>query len=221
MLINKTYFNGDISIPNMQEVDYDNGNIDDFIDNESRLLLESIFGFDLFSELVTYLDADGNLEPSAPDKWQNLVYGVHYEVGNTKRKFSGLLLNPESTIPKSLIADYVFYRWLKQNTSQSTGVGEVALEAKNAINVNPTQKLVTVWNRFYRQIGTEYFGIDHHNHPHFCGIVNGTYFIDWYGYRNYYVSLFDYLKDHKEDFPTVMFALPDDEFHGFKNQLGL
>src|SRR5690606_35613054 len=60
-LINKTYFNGDISIPNMQEVDYESGSIDDFIDNESRLLLESILGFDLFSELVTYLDADGNL----------------------------------------------------------------------------------------------------------------------------------------------------------------
>lgn len=218
MLINKAYFNGDISIPNMQEVDYDNGSIDDFIDNESRLLLESILGFDLFSELVAYLDLDGSLEPSAPDKWQKLVYGIAYEVGNTKRKFSGLLLNPGSTMPKSLIADYVFYRWLKQNTSQSTGVGEVALEAKNAINVNPTQKLVTVWNRFYRQVGTEHYNRDY---PNFCGRVNGTYFVDWYGYRNYYVSLFDFLRDHKDDFPNAMFSLPDDEFHGFKNQLGL
>ena len=216
MLINETYFQGDIMIPNITEVHSDNDFVRGLIESESRLLLESVLGFELFNEFVSNLDGNGNLKPDAGQKWKNLVYGNIYEVGNINHQFKGLI--QETPLYKtSLIADYVYYRWMKSTSSQSTGTGEAVLNGKNSSNVNGSQKLVTIWNRFFKLLTN-----GSHQKP-YRGYVNGVCFVDWYGsnQRNS-VSVFQFLTDNKEDYPNPGLQLPlSEDYFGYKNQLGL
>lgn len=51
------------------------------------------------------------------------------------------------TAKKSLIANYVFYQYSRQQTTATTGTGEKQLSAQNAINAIATSKQVQAWNK--------------------------------------------------------------------------
>lgn len=218
MLITRLYFQNDITIPNINEIHSDNAeSIDILIESEVSNLLESVLGIDLFEELKEHLDDNNELKEDAPEKWQRLVYGHTYESNNKRYRYKGLLEKGKD-VRKSLLADYVFVKWLKGNVTQSTGVGQVIVNAKNAMNVNPSQKLVAIWNRFYNKLN----GNNERNRAR-LSFINCTPFVDWYGSNNNsdVISVFRYLQDFKEDFETVTLSMPFGEDFGYKNQLGI
>lgn len=209
-LIDKTYFNGSINVPNSNEYDaaFDN-ELNLSIDRYARQFLQWSLGYSLFNELDSNI-TDGELDAGAPQKWEDLVNGVEY-VKDGKTYFWKGLIYTEGLSKKSILAHYTYFNQYQE--SINSGVGQVVTAAKNAINVNPTQHLVTIYNEFVIMYQGE-------NAYWNC---TPTYLSDW-GIWEYcqtannsnYVSLRQFLTDKAENYPDA--AIP---ILGYKNSLGL
>ena len=216
MLIDKTYFQGDISIPNTTEVNYENDLLQILIESKSSSFLESVLGHENFEDLKDNTDANGNLLPTAEQRWKDLVNGKQYTLNSQHYYFKGLIQSGV-LYKTSIIADFVFCEWLRQTRSQASGVGEVVLSAQNAINVNSTSKLVSIWNRFMKE-----FGDIHYSHCH-IHCIKGVPFYDYFnGGNKNYVSLTQFLIHFNEVYIDCPLKLPVYvENHGTINSLGI
>ena len=198
-LIDETYFQRELFVPNADDQDRSAYNeLQQFIDDKARLLLKEVLGYALFKDLDDNI-TDGNLDSGAPQKWLDLVNGKEYTKDGYTYYWQGLLIT-EGAFKKSLLANYVFYHWLYYNQSTMSGVGEVVLNAKNAININSTQRLTSVWNEFvdmYQGKQTKYTHSEYRR--------NGIKVIDWLGNNtnDYYSSLIMFLSDNEEDYPDA------------------
>lgn len=211
-LIDETYFKRELFVPNADDTDRDAyTELQEFIDGKSRQCLKDALGRELFEDLDSNI-TNGKLDTGAPAKWQNLVNGVDYTVDGNTYNWHGLLIQ-EGAFKKSLLAYYVFYHWLSYNQSTMSGVGEVVLQAKNAISINSTQRLISVWNEFVEMYQGKETKYTYNEYYH-----NGIKVIDWMGNNtnNYYASLVKFLSDNDTDYPDANLRLYD-----MKNQLGL
>lgn len=210
--IDSTFFVGQISIPNVSDP---NGlNIDTYIEKGCYLFLQSILGAKLFNELKENLDSERNLKADADQKWKDLFFGKQYG----DKVFLGLI-QEEVTYSQSVMADYVFTYWLKNSLSKITGIGNVALEGKNAKNVNSSPIYRAVWNSICESVG-----IDHvHNHGHkTVSYIHGVRYTDYSGSSNSgLVTIKEFLLDHSEDYPNPSLSAPTGERWEVINYLGL
>ena len=53
------------------------------------------------------------------------------------------------TVKKSLIANYIYCQWMRDQYTQSSGIGEVVTKAENATVVSPYQKIIYAWNEMF------------------------------------------------------------------------
>lgn len=207
-LIDKTYFQGKINIPNVNEYDGTENVVDSLeisIDKYVPLFLQNVLGTILFNELNPFVSGV-TLNALAPQKWKDLVDGVSYDDG--KKVWRGLRYE-QGLYKESILAQFVYFNHYQETFS--SGVGQVVDVAKNAINANPTQHLTEVYNTFVEM----YQGTCAHPVASFN---NGVLFVDYYGSNNSsgYVSLLQYLQDHSTDFPTYSAGEIS-----YKNQLGI
>jgi hypothetical protein len=211
-LIDETYFQRELFVPNADDTDRSAyTELQEFIDNKSRLLLKEVLGYTLFKDLDQNI-TNGILDAGAPQKWLNLVNGVEYVKDGYTYYWEGLLVQ-EGAFKKSLLANFVFYHWLYYNQSTMSGVGEVVLNAKNATNINSTQRLTSVWNEFvnmYQGKQTKYTYSEYRR--------NGIKVIDWVGNNtnDYYSSLIMFLSDNEESYSDAPLKM----YHTI-NQFGL
>lgn len=142
-IIDDTFFQyPNREIPNLNEADSNAlRELEMLIDKECRLFLHNFLTdaeiVDFDSHLVDGLFP--TVTTGIPQKWIDLVNG--------KGDWKGLV-STLGTSKNSLLADYVYYHYLVNEASYMTGVGEVRASAKGSINVNPTQRIVNVWNDF-------------------------------------------------------------------------
>ena len=219
-IIDDTYFQAPKrEIPNLDEADSKSfAELQLLIDEKCRLLLQGFLTVEQFNEFDSYLvdgifpvDAqpDELLPNYVPQKWIDLVNGVTYTVNDIPLKWNGLIYT-KGTYKGSLLADYVYYHWLIENVSYMTGVGDAKGNPKGANLVNPTQRVVNVWNDFVFAYQGYACGI-HYIHTEFNP---ATY---PYGYSsNGEVSLIQFLQNHNEAYPN-----PNRIFFAIQNQLGL
>jgi hypothetical protein len=211
-LIDETYFQRELFVPNADDQDRSAYNeLQSFIDDKARLCLKEALGYTLFKDLDANI-TNGNLNSGAPQKWLDLVNGKEYTKDGYTYYWQGLLVQ-EGAFKKSLLANYTFYHWLYYNQSTMSGVGEVVLNAKNAININSTQRLVSVWNEFvemYQGKQTKYTYSEYRR--------NGIRVVDWIGNNtnDYYASLIMFLSDNEEDYPDAPLKM-----YNTINQFGL
>lgn len=211
-LIDESYFIREINVPNTSELQGNSEKtLEYFIDEKVRLLLSTkALGGTLFTEFNGYV-VSGALPNTAPQKWKDLVNGKTYTKDGKSYIWRGLL-QTDGTFKKSLLAYYTYFYWVKANVSVMAGTGESRIEAKNAVSVNSTQTLVSVWNDFvsmYQGSNVCYNSIKYvHN-----GVMVSDYFNENSGE---YVSLIEYLTDNKTDYPNARCELFE-----YQNQLGL
>lgn len=210
-LIDETYFKREYTVPNIDELQSEDGvNLGMFIDDKVRLLLQEALGTTLFISLDGDI-TDGVLDVGAEQRWKDFVNGVTYIDGGETLVWKGLTY-VNGAYKKSLLTPYVYYNWLKYQFSYMSGVGEVSAKAKNAFNVSSNQRLTMVWNEFVEQYqgGCE-------RSPEFRIIRNVPY-IDWLGgeSESNYVSMIKFLEDNSETYPDAPLKR-----YKFKNQLGL
>lgn len=211
-LIDETYFIRELFVPNADEQDRSAySELQQFIDEKTRLCLKDALGYTLFKDLDSNI-TNGNLDEDAPQIWQNLVKGVEYTKDNELVKWDGLLIK-EGAFKKSLLANFTFYYWLQYRQTQLSGVGEVVLQAKNAISVNSTQRQTSIWNEFVEMYQGKQSKFTRNEYYY-----KGVKVIDWLGNdtNNNYTSLVKFLSDNENDYPEASLKLYD-----YKNQLGL
>lgn len=214
-IANETYFQAPKrEIPNLDEADSKAfAELERMSDYYGRLLMSYILTPAELTEFNSFLV--NGIFPSdttgIPQKWIDLVNGKAYTKNDVSLVWNGLIYS-KGTYKGSVIADYVYHYWLETQVSYMTGVGDAKGQPKGAILVNPTQRIITVWNEFVKQ----YQGV--------C-LASG---FDWFSYGTYYelfpqyyykdseVSLIQFLNDNQE-----VYTSENRQFFEVKNQLGL
>jgi len=199
-IINDSYFQSTSrAIPNLHEADSKTfANLELLIDENCRLLLRMFLTNAEITELETYL-VNGIfpvVTTGIPQKWIDLING--------KGNWKGLIYSL-GTAKQSLLADYVYYFFLVDEVSYMAGVGDVKALPKGATGVNPTQRIVRVWNEFVREYqGTnDYF---HSLNRELLGFLDDEFEND---------SLLKFIYDN----PIYLNRNP--KIFEFKNQIGI
>jgi hypothetical protein len=207
-LIDKTYFNGILNVPNIYEVNSDElQNLNKNIDKYARLFMQEFLGVELFIEFDSHLTG-GVLNSNAPQKWKDIVNGVVYTLNGKTFKWKGLIYS-EGAINISLLANFVYYYSFQ--TCVNSSIGQVVINPRNATNVNPSEHLTQVWNEFVSM----YQSYDTPNALQYYH--NNTMFVDHYNSNTSgFVSLLQFVTDKKSDYETIVAPCLN-----FKNRFGL
>lgn len=195
MIITRPYFKGEIAIANANDKAPNSnllGNglsLDQFIARYERAILNQLLGYDLYKMFSDEFDiaASGawTLKGTAATKWSELLNGKEYTDGGVNVKWQGLVFKDGTTndgIDQSLIAYYVYSKFIEATEFIHSGVGMQAEASKNSTRVNARSKIVNAYNEFYMLA---------------IGEVDG-YCFD--GYNSYlcgdgYKSLYDFIRD--------------------------
>lgn len=147
-LINPTYFVGTINIPGTGDANVAQ-RLGFFIEDYEDRLLRDILGYPLYKAFK-----DGNAAPSPDQKWLDLRDGKDYtDLVGRETRWDGLLVKRSGTnYRKSLIANYVYVKWVKDNASQNSMLGVVAPGVENSTLVSPAGRMVAAWNEMVDQI---------------------------------------------------------------------
>lgn len=132
MLINEEYFKAEIVIPNLSSVG--NGasrlvagaNLDlleSFINKYEKSFLNELLGNELSNEFIKALKGE------LSGKWGELKSRLVDEQNH-----------------ESPIANYVYYWYMRNSVSTTTGVGEVETMSDNSMRVTPSLKMARAWN---------------------------------------------------------------------------
>ena len=161
MLINSSYFTGERFIPNTGNtspnaptyggaVPNKSDKLQEFIDTYEYDFLNDALTPKIYEEFISFVNPDGALDPSIPEKYRQLIEGEVYELNDETYRWKGLRYTVGTT-KKSLIADYVFFWFLKDGFQffNTTGISES--KSANANTVSPTLKLSKAWRDFFRQ----------------------------------------------------------------------
>jgi hypothetical protein len=146
--IDLTYFIAEINIPSIDK-EYVYEPLNKLIQKYEPSLLRDILGPGLYAAFIAGLAA-----PSPEQKWIDLRDGKSFTDLDDKQRmwmgFTGLYGEDGSAsgevTHQSLIANYVYVKWLENVTTHSTGLGEAASKAENAERINPSFKIVRAWN---------------------------------------------------------------------------
>jgi hypothetical protein len=116
--------------------------LDSLIDEKVRAVLIGALGITEFTDLDSQID-NGVLKNDADQKWKDLVNGKTYD----GKKWNGLLYTMGG-VKKSLLANYVFYFYMSEDTTSYTGIGVAKQQGKNTQIVSNVPRLVKAWNTF-------------------------------------------------------------------------
>lgn len=138
--IDASYFSGGLTIA--QKSDSAVGTtLTWFIDQGEEKVLSDLLGYELYKNYKTGIAA---VSPDA--KWADLRDGKEYTNRNeVLSKWKGLKFT-SGTAKKSLIANFVYFNYMQDQFSITTGTGEKQATNQNAINATAGVKMVRAWN---------------------------------------------------------------------------
>lgn len=160
MIIDNTYFKGEIYIPYAKPGITDSvtgveNDIISFINEYSENCLFKSLGPNLFADLKLNLDPNDPtwVDPLADQKWDDLVNGKQYTdpATNLTAVWKGIRYINNSdgvTYDRSFLAYYTYFYYEKKEYVTRSGIGHEQEKAHNAITVTPTNKVVHAWNKF-------------------------------------------------------------------------
>jgi hypothetical protein len=143
-LIDTSYFVGEINIP-LGTRDEVTENLNLFISKYESQLLLKVLGYELFKAYTA-----GIAVGSPEQKWVDLRDGKEYTGNDGRiRKWVGF---KDSANKLSFIADYVYYWWMRNQATQTGGVGEVSTTTENAVRTSPAMKMARAWNEVHETV---------------------------------------------------------------------
>lgn len=166
-LIDHTYFIGELNLPNTQKQDVQD-RLNLFITKYQAKFLNELLGYDLAKQLTTGLTA-----PTPDTKWTDLRDGKEFiGLNGLMYEWQGLR---DNLTKKSIIADYVYYWWMRNEVSQTSAVGEVMTTTENATRTSPSVKMCRAWNEMVNGVWQLVRFLD----------ANRTDYIGWRGAYSY------------------------------------
>lgn len=152
MLINATYFIGEINLPGLSEP-ANAENLLTFITKYEKKFLQQLFGEDLYDLYVA-----GLAEDPVDEKWTAL---------------SAMLVDTDTK--ESPIANYVYYYFTRDMATLTANLGEVKPKGENASFASPIAKQVRAWNEMVDFVWK--FELDTDVYPEWSGPY--SHFSDW------------------------------------------
>jgi hypothetical protein len=146
--IDTTFFTGSLYVAQLNKVAVQE-ELTYFIAKYEKNFLRDLLGYALYKDFMAAFNAS-NTAPSIPlaAQWDAILNGIEFtDQHQVLRKWTGLLGSTENgEIELSVIAQYVYYHFIRQQMSFTTGNGEVKNTLENATNVTASRKLIAVWN---------------------------------------------------------------------------
>jgi len=211
MIIDNSYFTGVLKVPNSQEslapLSDRNGNekkIEDYIDRYERQVMIYALGLTNYNDLISYIDpitGDWNDEGTTPQKWLDFMDGKEYSVEGVDFEWKGLRYE-EGNQKYSLIAYYVFSKFLPDISVSFGSAGMQKENTKAARGYSSIPKTVDAWNGFVKLyqgdeieetggaklwVGRGIVGLDYYQRD----IVEGD------------VDMYKFLTDNSAEYPGV------------------
>jgi hypothetical protein len=139
-LIDKTYFVGEINIPNTGNADVE-ARLNFFIAKYEDALLRKVLGDALYAAYKTGIA----VTPTPDTKWTELRDGKVYTNSNSVSKTWMGFRN--ATTKQSMIANYVYYWYQRDSVTDTTAIGETSVKADNSSSKeSPAVKMARAWN---------------------------------------------------------------------------
>ena len=156
MIISRSYFKGEIKIPNAEDTAPNSnllGNVSKlelFIEEYERDVLVKCLGYPLFREFQSELDSENSngIKSTSQKKWDDLLNGKDYQINGKPVKWRGLIFE-EGKLKQSLIAYYVFCEFLNKDLVGYRGVGVQKEKVKNSIHVSADPLYVASYRKFH------------------------------------------------------------------------
>lgn len=138
MLIDSTYFNGEINIPNLDSVAVLQ-RLNWLIEIHEPRFLQGLFGYAFYKLFIAGVAAN-------EQKYLDIRDGVDYTDSYSRQnRWRGLLDKTDNT-KKSPIANYVYYHYERSIATQTTGIGEVETVPIGARSATAAEKMALAWN---------------------------------------------------------------------------
>ena len=202
--------------------------LEGFIERYEREILNKLFGYDLYSQFKLQFDIDPatgvwTLKGAATGtQWDWLLNGYEYTQDGIKVKWQGLIFSDggtDNSVKQSLIAYYVYTKFIEATAFQNTGVGMSASRSKNGTRVDANADVALAYNDFYalaigsnyNQYNVLYNGGIYQYEGYYSGLLQG----------NGYKSLYDFINDMNVLDPTNFENWTPSYSFKPKNRLGL
>lgn len=149
-MIDTTYFTGYISVAGLASVGVSNqieSDLNVLIQKFEKHYLQTFFGAEMYLAYVDETDTGTNIV--AGSRWDSLINGLEngLDAGGRLVLWEGIL----RTSPKeSLLADYIYCKYLESKLTDSSISGEVVSVAENSQNASPLTKMVNAWNNMVK-----------------------------------------------------------------------
>jgi len=149
--IDSTYFFGERSLA-FPDTPAGTANLTAIIADREAELLQRLFGYELYKAWLAALalEVDDTPGPAVllEQRFADLRDGKEYtNQSGVLTKWPGLRFTV-GTAKKSLIADFVYWHYLADNYTFTTGSSEKKTDL--AINANPEDKMIRAWNEMVR-----------------------------------------------------------------------
>ena len=194
MFIDNTYFVGEINIPNLTGTQSNAVNLAQAIAQYEEEILIDLLGYKLYSLLVADLQ---NGEPQS-QIFKDLVNGAEFTHSfqnvSTTLKWKGL----KNTSKQSLLAYYVFYKYVERDVTHLSGAGVVLAKGEKGFRASSVNKMINAWERMRKLYGI----IPPSYERYFSGMANG-----WapMGIFNADPSAYNFLFANKANYPDWIF----------------
>jgi len=211
MLIDNSYFKGELKVPNSQSslapLSDRTGNvqkIEEYIQRYERQVLIYALGLTNYNDLISYIDpitGDWIDEGATPQKWLDYVDGTEYQIDGVDFEWKGIRF-VEGNQNYSLIAYYVFAKFLPDISTSFGSAGIQKENTKSARGYSSIPKSVDAWNGFIKLYqGDEIEGTEGAKLWSSRGLVG----LDYYQ-RDLVegdVDMYKYLQDNASEYPGV------------------
>lgn len=138
-LIDTSYFYGDLSIAQITTEPVE-ASVKRFIALYETEVLTNLLGYELYKNYLAGVAAN-------TQKYKDIRDGKEYtNRAGRLTKWRGLV-QKYGTEKFSPVANYVYFHWLRDQASTTTGTGEKSSNAQNATSVSPRYKMARAWNQ--------------------------------------------------------------------------
>jgi len=132
-LINKTFFVGEIILPNLH-LQAEETRLDYFISKYEPECLIKIMGYPLYRLFLS----------ESSSRMNDLLNGAEYQDGEGNfRKWNGLKYGT-----LSLIASYIYFYFIENNKAHTVGTGSMITKKESGSSISPADKMTLAWNFF-------------------------------------------------------------------------
>jgi hypothetical protein len=201
-----SYYIGELTVPNVGVTSSSIGggteNFQTFIDQFEEEALVFALGQKLYNNFIGNTDGNGIVNPGANQKWFDLMDGATYTKSGVEYFWKGIKYQIGNR-NFSLLAYYVYHRYINEQQSYLSDVGNVAPDAANAFKTSAINRSVKAYQKFINLYGNE-----HHYHNRNFYYNNGVLIKDYCGTYNNTgnVSLYHFLLHNEENYDDWRFT---------------